>query len=214
MAVEIPIDLVKTGGKLIPPGMNLKTDTEPRPPKMEKEVKPEGPVDHTHDLGAGTCKHCGWNNTVDPVEPTQDDWTEFVKSVRMGNLFNKQIDLYEGATKVTFRVLTAEEEDTISNTIKREAASGIYKQSIEVVERFTDLRLAVAVQAILTGTTNYTGPEPDTTTMYEEQLKKVRTACKLEPIYRAVRWQYTRFHAMMGTIQARSVEKSFSAATA
>jgi len=236
---EVRIDLAKTGGKLTPPGMPINTpkggepttpDTAKDVPFVEPRTRFDGPAadapptnkpDHPHDDSTGVCKHCGWNQAIDPIAPTKEDLAAFMTSVRTGELFTKKVSLFGDSIVVTFRSLSAEEEERIRLLVHAAISRKEMTQSLEVVEKFTDFRIALAVKSLMSSGDPYTGPKDDSevvATLNEDTanqyLRQVRVACKSEPVYRAVRWQYGLFTALLNVIQGRAVDPSFFQATA
>lgn len=226
MAREIPVNLIETGGKLVmpgalpqPPRVAPPPDPGPAPqPQVQQQAPPapDKPAEEIH-----VCKNCGWPHTVDPMEPTRDEEIEFIQSLVLGTLFHRDLSLFDDAVAVRYRVLTSDEEEAVKAVIATEIALGKFQVPphllpMVVAERYTDLRIGLAVESLRIGKAMYQPAMPANPFKIDLDARgaELRAAAKTNPVYQAVRWQYTKFHAVCGTIQTRALKPSFPTATA
>lgn len=216
MPAEIPVDLMATGGQLIPPG------AAPRPPRARPvvpEVKPASEPAAAKDETAekphpSNCPHCGWNAVNAVQEPDPGDAQAFRNAVFSGDLYAKTVDLLDGAATVTFRDLSSDEEEAIRTRVVADTLKNPVTP-LEMVEQFTDMRLSLAACRVRLGDKRY-AVEPPADPYAEDfgaRLKALRTFCKSDTVYRAVRWQYGRFVQVMGVLLSRATDRSFYSAT-
>lgn len=219
---DVPVNLLETGGRLTLPGSAPPRTTAPPVtgpvtadvPKAERAEKADGkpaeaPADHAHD-GDKPCRYCGWRQSVDPVEPGPEDAQNFRRAVFSGVPFEKTATLF-AATTVTLRDLTYAEEQEAQAYVLKCAETAPYMTHLEAQEKLTEARLGHAVVAGSTGGRVYK-PDPALTTPAERHAA-IAAWCGTDTVYRALRWEYTRFHAVLHMLMTRAHDRSFFAAT-
>lgn len=215
---EIPVDLMATGGRLIPPDQMPPKKTALVPPRAEAPAK--DPVQEpVKDAAPPTppeavkCPYCGWDHSQDPCEPDAGDAFQFRDAVFSGTPYTKRIALY-GTAAMAVRDLTADEEtaaqaQALKMGIAQQASRG------EMMEILTGIRMGVALVSVDVGTNQYRAEpiEDPFTADLEGRHKLVRTWCKSDTLYRALRWQYVRFHQQLSVLLSRAADRSFFSAT-
>jgi len=233
---EIPVDLLKTGGRLIPPGALPQPPRRaadpgpavpplPTPPPRGAAAQPTppaqpaaqtaAPADHAHD--AQICRLCGWPAEFDPVEPGPDEYADFVRCVVLGQPYAVTLPLFDGAVEVRLRDLTPQEEDAIYRRVLAEAVDQKVRTAVEAQDRMTDFRLAAAVERFAAGPRVAEFPPPAAADAedYPARHAALQTACAGQTVYQAVRSFYvSQFLPVLGTMRARAVSPSFRKATA
>ncbi len=222
MPQVIPVDLIKTGGKLTLPGVaadpppaapggsgpNVPAPTEhpTQPPEAAQPPPPTPPK---------PCTHCGMDPTTDPTEVTDDDRTEFVKAVLTGTAFAREFSLFGGAVKVRFRTLGIDETDAMQFALDRLDATGSYPQTPQgAAARFhaaVALNAAIGSERVVVGGTVHTRPADATP---EAALAWMKGVLRQEPVFAAVREAFLHFAAVSGAIQRKALDPSFFTATA
>lgn len=212
MAEYVPVDLAQTGGRLLPPGT---TDRPPELPAPAAAAPPAQAAPPPADAPHKNCHHCGWPYGLDPAEPDAGDAARFVQAVFRGRPYAKTVELYDGAVSVTFRWLTAEEEDGAHARLEAEKAAGAYQEpfptgQVKAAERLSDLRLGCAVERLRVGDAEWTRPpatDPDAA------RQSLRAACASAPVWDAVRWEFQVFMTQLARLRANARNPSFYRAT-
>lgn len=236
MADVVEVDLIKTKGRLIPPGMMPRTPAPAPKPAGEPAAKaddgkpapavpgrPAAPPDP--EPAHANCKHCGSDPTTEPSEPSKDDVAAFQQAVWRDERFEKRVTLFGGAVEAAFRFLTPAEEAAIETAVVAESAlkaggraltvDEASRQYFDMSRRYDDLRLGVGVASLRVGTKVYERPSPakpataDLNALFDE----VVAAAKQEPVYQAVRWQYLLFYAAARVLVRRAADPNFFPAT-
>lgn len=220
----IEVDLLKTGGQLVPPGMpvNLPPPAAPSAPPMPPKTDP--PAEAKKDTPPPVikqCAHCRWPEGVDVVEPTGEEMFAFCKAVWQDGEYAREVTLFNGAVEVTFRALTPTEEDEVQRAVVAAAKTEAFTDLSQAFDLYTDYRLGLALRRLKTGGVIVDRPPDELDAQYPkgpgrlvEIHAAVRAAFRLDPVYRAVRREYTMFFARLGTLQNRALDPSFFPATA
>lgn len=219
----IEVDLIKTGGRLVPPGTPVPpvepakpgTVDAPRADPPKDQSKDQPPTQHIPQIKQ--CPHCLWPAGVDVVEPTPEETLAFCKAVWQDGEYTRTVSLFNGAVEVVFRALTPVEEDEVRDAV----AAGMAADPVKTFDLYTDYRLGLAVRRLKTGVVVADRPPAALDEEYPkgaDRLVTIHTAFqrlfKLDPAYRAVRREFTMFYARLGTLQARALDPSFFPATA
>jgi hypothetical protein len=231
VAKLIDIDLVKNGGKLIPPGVQHPDAAQvpgPRPgtpPGDPQRAAPENPPDqHTHPHAHKPdprCPMCNWSVNIDPATPDPEDPAAFRDAVFNGFLFEKTYTLFGGALQITFRDATTRHREIMQRVLFRELAVASSKPQsspehyMDVPGRRDELALAMCTVTIKQGTRTYTAPDESTVT--EDTLPGAYVALRqwigADAIYQAAMITYSKFFRTMCALAARALDPSFYTAT-
>lgn len=213
MPAEIPVDLTKTGGRLVPPwaGQKPAAPQAPTPPAADKTAE----HDPKADDHPKNCKMCGWNNELDPQLPDPGDPVAFRDAVFRGVPYQKTVPVFDGAGSVTFKDLTADENEAVRMKVDAESIEKPFKP-FDMIARYTELCLGFAVTAVQIGGRRYAAEPVDDPFVLGDTdgpHKALRKWLGSDTVYRTVRMAYGKFVAQLGYLIARAGEPSFFTAT-
>lgn len=208
MAEVIEVDLLKTGGRLIPPGDEAPPAAAPRP----AQPPPTPADDRPAPLKA--CKCCGWPEALDPAAPAEGDAEEFLKAVLRGEPFRRRAYLFSGAVPLTFKDLTADEEEAVKTQVVREVARGDITTFEASALRHTALRLVFAVESVTAGEQTYRAPGGDPFAVdLAAESARLRGVFRHAGVYDALKLEFHKFYGVLMTLQNRAADASFWKAT-
>lgn len=207
MSRVIPVDLTKTGGRLLPVGGHA-GQLPPAPEPPTKTAQPEQPVEKEAEKPTAHCKTCGCDPQTDPIKPNTDDLLSFQRAVLTGTPFTKTFELFGGLVKTQIRTLSAEEDLTIRSKVLAETATGKFPDgpagTVAVYDRLTDLRMGMAVESLAVGGKVYTaGGEP------EQRIEALLKACGTDVVYQALRQAHNVVAGLEAVILRNATNPSF-----
>lgn len=97
-----------------------RAEHNPTPQPVEQ---PE-PKEASTEADFHICPNCNWPDNIDPVEMSDEDQIQFLRSVLGNKRFTKTYELFGGRFMVTFRSRTVEEQDKIQEQMLKEINDG------------------------------------------------------------------------------------------
>lgn len=219
----IPVDLTKTGGRLLDPGVQALTPellqnlagSGPKSTSLPAPAAPPPPPieNKADDKTAAACRNCGHDPTADPDKPSNEDVLEFAQSVWRDEAFTKTYTFFGGAVSVTFRTLTEDEINATQRAVAADQARSVepgLAGFMEMTWRGEDYQFALSVQRATLGEKTYAAPmhlEP------RQALETVQKAMGGQIAYRTIRTAYREFFKLVGNLIKAGQDPSFWPAT-
>jgi hypothetical protein len=120
-----------------------------------------------------TCKNCGFDPDKDPVEVTEMDKEEFVRSILAQRPFTKTFAMFGGRMKITFRIRTMQENDLIAEQCSLEINDGrIPTTSLGLASQVYHIRLRRLQMAVSIARIEPTSPVEFPAVASEEGRKR------------------------------------------
>lgn len=191
-------------------------------------VKDPGAAD-SGAVSLGNCQHCGWAlDQPDEIDPSPVDRYEYLAAILGGPRarYRREVSLFGGTARCTFRSLTTEENDMVFRQITADGRGGELLSENDVYLRMMDYRLAMTLERLeLRG-----GPAPSLYEMPEAAsvppdegdptplpilVRYLRgEVLPSETLQRAVRQEYHRFNRQVEKLEANAGNPDFWAGTA
>ena len=216
---DIEVDLTKTGGRLLPPGLAPGgPDGAPPVPPAAPGAQTETPVighDHPPDARPANCRKCGWDSGIDPGEPTADQKQAFQAAVLRDEPYRERVELYGGAVVATLVVAPPEVDEAVRGRVAADAAGAAgalhsVEAMTKTLEHLTDYRVACGVESVLVGGRLVT---PDSAVDDLAARHAAFRAAVGRAVYPAVRAEFIRFYSNYAVMVARAADRSFWPAT-
>lgn len=222
----IPVDLSKTGGKLLSPGGQMIAPEQlaamtPDPKSSTTTSKPETPqakpaVEDTPAETApvnATCRYCGHDPKEDPNHPSPDDLLEFTKCVWRDTPFTKRYDFFGGAVSITYRTLSAEETEQSQRAVMADVNNdpnmvGLLG-ALAMTDRGVEYQMALSVVELSVGDRKYTPTETDP----RLALKAVRQTLGSQIAHQTARNAFYKFLGVTKRLLELGNDPSFWQAT-
>lgn len=173
-----------------------------------------------------SCPCCGWDITKDPVEITEEDKANWLRSVIGSEAFHKTFKLYGGKLSVTFRSRTMDDNNLVSEQLVLDSQNNKFLSDVPVVSaglhQGRARRLSMACSFVQLSPNSFKAPplnSQEALKLYSDKVGKqanlVGSAHDVlfgkwpETLYSAVFSQYLKFESVCHRLMESSISSDF-----
>ena len=208
---------------------NSEANTNSESSTTTQNEKQESDKELGDDSTNDTCPNCNWRLNEDPSEATENDKTNFRRSIVTGTDFQKTYELFNGDLAITFRTRPVKIYNWAQHQVSSEVASGeLPSEPWEVAVNLYQNRLQqLLMMASLVSLTNHASSVPSPIT---EEWRKTYPPTKdknslavafdeifenmSQPLYTAVIRSFLSFEALSGRLTEAATSPDFWEQTA
>lgn len=173
-----------------------------------------------------TCPCCGWDVAKDPVEVTEEDKANWLRSILGGGEFQKTFTLYGGKLKVTFRSRTMDDNNLVAEQLSLDSKSNKFLSDVPMISASLHQgrarRLSMACSFVGLSSSTFLAPtlnSENAKKIYGEKLSSNQNVTAAahdvlfgkwpETLYSAVFSQYLKFESVCHRLMESSVSSDF-----
>lgn len=210
----IPVDLTKTGGKLLLPGAPTAAQAPMAQPRAASQPAAATPPAASKSANDNVEAAAPPASKYRYPEPVADDFQAFLQALVEGRRYTKTETLFGGVVSVTFRTTSAAEEAAMAaRAIGEMRATGgmTVINSIELTEKQMTWQFGMSVASMRIGKVGYQAPPPEDNGAidYDARHQEIQRRCGEGAVYVAVRAAYVRFSNLIGGLEERAADPNF-----